>query len=116
MKFQKLTEGVRDIQIATEEVHAHMDNVMRDNCACGSEQNNRIKQIQEGLAHFIERCDPAHSTPPHSFETPCVPKMSTPITPSGVPSRYQADFAFASPVNQAAPTEPARGNGGLNLS
>ena len=49
VKFQKLTEGVRAIQIATEEVHAHMDNVMLDNCARDSEQNNRIKEIQEGL-------------------------------------------------------------------
>ena len=29
VKFQKLTEGVRAIQIATEEVHTHMDNAMR---------------------------------------------------------------------------------------
>ena len=116
MKFQKLTEGVRAIQIATEEVHAHMDNVMRDNCARDSEQNNRIKQIQEGLACFIERCDPAHPTPAHSFATPCAPKMSTPITPSGVPLRYRSDFPFASPVNQAAPTEPTRDNGGHDLS
>ena len=28
IKFQKLTEGVRAIQIATEEVHTHMDKVM----------------------------------------------------------------------------------------
>ena len=116
VKFQKLTEGVRTIQIATEEAHAHMDNVMWDNGARDSEQNNRIKQIQEGLARFIERCDPAHSTPARSFATPCAPKVSTPITPSGVPSRYRADFPFASPVNQAAPTEPARGNGGHDLS
>ena len=83
-----------------------MDNVMRDNCARDSDQNNRIKQIQEGLARFIERCDPAHPTPACSFATPCAPKMSTPITPSGVPSRYRPDFPFASPVNQAAPTKP----------
>ena len=116
VKFQKLTEGVRAIQIATEEVHAHMDNIKRDNCARDSEQNNRIKQIQEGLARFIEKCDPAHPTPGRSFATPCAPKMSTPITPSGVPSRYRLDFPFASPVNQTAPTEPARSNGGHDLS
>ena len=28
IKLQKLTEGVRAIQIATEEVHMHMDNLM----------------------------------------------------------------------------------------
>ena len=93
-----------------------MDNVMRDNCARDSEQNNRIKQIQEGLARFIERCDPAHPTPARSFATPCAPKMSTPITPSGIPSRYRSDFPFASPLIQAAPTEPTCGNGGHDLS
>ena len=64
-KFHKLTEGVRAIEQATEEVHAHMDIVMRDNRARESDQastNNRIKQIQEGLARFMERCDPAHPT------------------------------------------------------
>ena len=89
---------------------------MRDNCARDSEQNNRIKQIHEGLARFIERCDPAHPTPARSFATPCEPKMSMPMTPLGVPSRYRSDFPFMSPVNQAAPTESACGNGGHDLS
>ena len=116
VKFQKLTEGVRAVQIATEEVHAHMDNVMRDHCARDSAQEHRIKQIQEGLASFLERCDPAHPTPLRPFATPCAPMMSTPITPSGIPSRYRSDFPFASPVNQTAPTEPTRGNGGHDFS
>ena len=110
-KFRKLTEGVCAIELATEEVHAHMDIVMQNNRARNSDQastNNRIKQIQEGLAHFIERCDPAHPTPVCPFATPCAPKMSTHITPSGVPSMYRSDFPFASPVNQTAPTEPTR--------
>ena len=99
-KFHKLTEGVpvRAIEQATEEVHAHMDIVMRDNRSRESDQvltNNRIKQIQEGLARFMERCDPAQS---------------------GVPARYRSEFPFASPVNQAAPTEPTRGNGGYDFS
>ena len=117
-KFQ-LTEGVRAIEQATEEVHEHMDIVMRDNRAGESDQvatNNRIKQIQEGLARFMERCDPAHPTPVRPFVTACAPKMSTPITPSGVPARYRSDFPFASPVNQATPTEPTRGNRGHDLS
>ena len=116
IKFQKLTEGVRAIQIATEEVHMHMDKVMRDSCARDGAQENRIKQMQEGLARFLERCDPAHPTPVCPFATPCAPTMSTPITPSGVPSRYRPDFPLASPVNQTAPTESTRGNGGHNLS
>ena len=42
--------------------------------------------------------------------------ISTPITPSGVPSRHRPDFHFVSPVNQSAPTEPTRGNRGHDLS
>ena len=49
-KFHKLTERDTD-QLAT---------------------NNRIKQIQERLARFMERCDPAHPTPVRPFATPCV--------------------------------------------
>ena len=95
-KFRKITEGMCAIEQATEEVHVqateevhvHMDIIMRDSCARDSDQvttNNRIKEIQEGRARFI---DPAHPTPVRPFATPCAPKMSTPITPSGVPSRY----------------------------
>ena len=110
IKFQKLTEGVHAIQIATEEVHTHMDNLMRDNCALDGAQEHRIKQMQEGLVRLLERCDPAHPTPVRPFATPCAHTMSTPITPSGVPSRYRPDFPLASPVNQSAPTEPTRGH------
>ena len=116
IKFQKLTEGVRAMQIATEESRAHMDKVMRDSCARDDAQENRIQQMQEGLATFLERCDPAHPTSVRPFATPCAPTMSTPITPSGVLSRYRPDFPLASPVNQTAPTEPTRGNGGLDRS
>ena len=76
IKFQKLTEGSRAIQIATEEIHTHMDNLMRDNCVRDDAQERRIKQMQEGLARFLERCDPAHPTPVHPFATPCAPTMS----------------------------------------
>ena len=51
-KFRKLTEGMRAIELATEEAHAHMDSVMRDSRARDSDTNNRIKQIQEGLTRF----------------------------------------------------------------
>ena len=95
IKFQKLTEGVRATQIATEEVHEHMDKVMRDSCARDGAQEHRIQQMQEGLALFLERCDPTHPTPVRPFAAPCAPTMSTPITPSGVPSRYRPDFPLA---------------------
>ena len=31
-KFNKLTEGVRALELNTHEVHTHMDIVMRENC------------------------------------------------------------------------------------
>ena len=48
----------------------------------------------------METCDPAHPTPIRTFVQPCTPKMSTPITPSGAPTRYRSKLSFASPVNQ----------------
>ena len=56
--WMKLTEGVRAIQVATEEVQTHIDNLQRDSCARDGAQERRIKQMQEGLARFLERCDP----------------------------------------------------------
>ena len=60
-KFHKLTEDVRAFEQATEKVHAHMNIVMRDNRARESNQvstNNRIKQIQEGLARLWKGVTP----------------------------------------------------------
>ena len=113
---REITDGMRAIEQATEEAHAHMDSVMRDSRARDCDTNNQIKQIQEGLTRFIERCDPAHPTPVRPFATPYAPKMSTPITPSGVHSRYRSDFPFASPVNQDAPTGLTRSSVDHDLS
>ena len=64
----------------------------------------------------METCDPAHPTPLRTFAQPCMPKMSTPITPSGAPTRYRSELSFASPVNQTTPVEPTRGDGGRDLN
>ena len=118
-RFEKLTEGMRTIERSTYEVHAHMDIVLKDNRARENGQlatNKQIKLIQEGLARFIETCDPAHPTPLRTLVQPCAPKMSTPITPSGAPTSYRSDLSFASPVNQTTPVQPTRGDGGRNLN
>ena len=78
--------------------------------------NRQIKLIQEGLARFMETCDPAHHTPLRSFVQPCAPTMSTPITPSGAPPKFRSEFSFVSPVNQTTPVEPTRGDGGRDLN
>ena len=54
---------------------------------------------------FLERCDPTHLTAARRFDLPVI---STPFTPSGVPSRLRPDIE--SPVNQSAPTESTRNN------
>ena len=118
-KFNKLTEGVHALEMNTHEVHTHMDIVLRENRASESAQlatNRQIKLIQEGLARFMETCDPAHHTPLCTFVQPCAPKMSTPITPSGAPTRFRSEFSFASPVNQTTPVEPTHGDGGRDLN
>ena len=56
--------------------------------------------MQEGLARFLERCDPAHLAAARPFDSPCAPVMSTPITTSGIPSRHRPNFHLASPVDQ----------------
>ena len=111
IKFHQLSEGIRAIQMASsEKFNTHMNNLQRDSRAHEGAQERRIQDMQEGLARFLERCDPTHLTASRPFESPCAPVMSTPITPSRVPSRHRPDFHFTSPVNQSAPTEPMRGN------
>ena len=109
-KFQHLSEGIRAIQLASEKCSAHMDNLQRDSRAREGAQERRIQDMQECLALFLERCDPAHLAAARQFDSPCAPVMSTPFTPSGAPSRLRPDFNFESPVNQSAPTESTRGN------
>ena len=118
-KFNKLAEGVRAIEEGTHDVHVHVDMVMRENRVRENGQlatNKQLKLIQEALARFMETCDPAHPTPVCTFVQQCAPKMSTPITPSGAPTRYRSEFSFASPLNQTAPVELMRGNGGRDLN
>ena len=110
-KFHQLSEGIRAIQMASQQFNTHMDNFQRDSRAREGAQERRIQDMQEGLARFLERCDPAHLAAAHPFDSPCAPVMSTPFTPSGVPSRHRPDINFESPVNQSAPTESMRGNG-----
>ena len=72
-----------------------MDSRARDGA-----QVRRIQEMQEGLARFLERCNPAHLAAARPFDSPCAPVMSTPITPSGIPSRHRPNFHLAPPVDQ----------------
>ena len=106
-KFQHLSEGIRDIQLASDKSNANIDNILRDSRARQGDQERRIHEMQEGLARFLERCNPTHLTAACRFDLPVI---STPFTPSGAPSRLRPDFDFESPVNQSAPTESTRNN------
>ena len=139
-KFNKITEGVRALEMNTHEVHTHMDIVLRENRTSESAQvstNRQMKSIQEALARFMDTYDPARHTPVSTFVQPCAPTMetidparqtpvrtfvqphaptmSTPIAPPGAPPKFCSEFSFASPVNQATPAEPTRGDRGRDL-
>ena len=59
-KFHQLSVGIRAIQMASE-FNTHMDNLHRDSRAREGAQERRIQDMQEGLARFLERCDPCTS-------------------------------------------------------
>ena len=107
-KFHHLSEGIRDLQMASDKFNSNMDSILRDSRALEGAQERRIQEMHEGLTRFLDRCDPAHLTAARRFELPVI---STPFTPSGAPSRLRPDFDFESPVNQSAPTESTRNNG-----
>ena len=131
-KFNKMTEGVRALEISTHDVHTHMDTVMRESRARESEQtatNRKIESIKEALARFMEAYDPARQTPVSTTlrthdahdgpsasnartpNQPRAPTMSTPITPPGAPPKFRSEFSL-SPVIQATPAETMRADRG----
>ena len=112
VKFHQLSEGIRAIQTASEQFgdhmeqlqkdsRNHMEQLQRDNRAREGAQERRIQEMQQGLAHFLEKCDPAHLAAARPFDSPCAPVVSTPITPSGISSRHRPNFQLTSPVDQA---------------
>ena len=101
-KFEHLSQCMREIQLASEKANTNMSNIVRDGRACEGIQERRIEEMHVGLNQFLERCDPVHLTALRRFDAPAV---STPFTPTGVPSRLRPDFDFESPVNQATPSE-----------
>ena len=104
-KFEHLSQCMQEIQLAAEKANSNMNNIVRDGRAREGIQERRIEEMHVGLTQFLERCDTAHLTAPRRFDAPAA---STPLTPTGVPSRLRTDFDFESPVNQATPTESTR--------
>ena len=106
-KFEHLSQCLHDIQLASEKSNSTMNNIVREGRAREGIQERRIEEMHVGLTQFLERCDPAHLTAPRRFDAAAA---STPLTPTGVPSRLRPDFDFESPVNQATPTESTCNN------
>ena len=106
-KFEHLSQCMQEIQLASEKANSNTNKIVRDGITREGIQERRIEEMHVGLTQFLKRCDPAHLTTPRSFDAPAA---STPLTPTGVPSRLRADFDFESPVNQATPTESTRNN------
>ena len=140
-KFSKISEGVRALEINTNDVHTHMDIVMRENRVRENAQvstNKQMKSIQEALARFMEAYDPARQAPVSTCVKSCAPTMETleparqtpirtllqpraptmsmPISPPGAPPKFRSEFSFASPVNQATPAVPTRGDRDRDLN
>ena len=132
VKFEKMTEGVRALEMSTHDVHTHLDTVTRESRARESaltSTNRQIDSIKEALARFMEAYDPARPTPVSTHVQPCAPMviamdqahqtpvrmptqpraptMSTPITPPGAPPKFRSEFSL-SPVIQATPAETMR--------
>ena len=135
-KFNKITEGLRALEMNTQEVHTHMDIVMRENRVRETAQvstNKQMESIKEALTHFMETYDPARrasvstfvqpcaptmetQTPVRTFAQPRAPTMSTLISPPGAPPKFRSEYSFSSPANQATPGEPTRGDRGRDLN
>ena len=131
-KFNKITEGLRVVEMNNHDVHTHMDTVLRESSARENAQasiNRQMESIKEALVRFMEAYDPAHQTPVSTQVQPCTsmdqarqtparpltqsraPTMSTPITPPEATSRFCSEFSL-SPVNQATRAETMRADRG----
>ena len=100
-KLKKITECLREVQLASERANSDMCLVSQEARAQGQEQERRLETMHEGLKEFLQKFETAR--PPN---TPHVdaPTMSTPY---GIPSRMRPEFGFQpSPVVQDEAMEP----------
>ena len=105
-KFQILSDGIRAAQVAAETCSANIEDLHKDSRKREEAQERRIQEMQIGLAHFLDRCDPAYlAASACTFDSPRAPVMSTPVAQPGAPSRRRPDFDYKSPVDCAAPME-----------
>ena len=100
-KFMKITECLREVQLASERANSDMCLVSQEARAQGQEQERRLETMHEGLRDFLQKFETAR--PPN---TPHVDAL-TASTPYGVPPRMRPEFGFQpSPVGQDEAMEP----------
>ena len=94
-KFSKLTECLREVQLATERACSDMCLVSQEARAQGQDQERRLGTMQEGLADFLRRFE--------TKRTPTTPHVDVlrASTPHGIPPRICPDFGYQpSPVGR----------------
>ena len=100
-KFERITECLREVQLASERANSDMCLVSQEARAQGQEQERRLETMHEGLKEFLQKFETAR--PPN---TPHV-DAPTASTPYGIPSRMRPEFGFQpSPVGQDEAMEP----------
>ena len=100
-KFERITECLREVQLASERANSDMCLVSQEARAQGQEQERRLETMHEGLKDFLQKFETAR--PPN---TPHVDAL-TASTPYGVPPRMRPEFGYQpSPVGQDEAMEP----------
>ena len=94
-KFERITECLREVQLASERANTDMCLVSQEARAQGQEQERRLETMHEGLREFLRKFETAR--PPNT------PHVNAPMasTPYGISSRLRPEFGFQpSPVGQ----------------
>ena len=100
-KFTRLTECLREVQLASERASSDMCLVSQEARAQGQDQERRLGTMQEGLTDFLQRFETTR--PP---TTPHVDAL-TASTPHGIPPRIRPEFGYQpSPVGRDEALEP----------
>ena len=97
----KLTECLREVQLASERASSDMCLISQEARAQGQEQEQRLGTMQEGLRDFLQKFETAR--PP---TTPHVDAL-TASTPHGIPPRMRPEFGYQpSPVGRDEALKP----------
>ena len=97
----KLTECLREVQLASERACSDMCLISQEARAQGQEQEQRLGTMQEGLRDFLQKFETARPpTTPHA-------DALTASTPHGIPPRMRPEFGYQpSPVGRDEALEP----------